>query len=1538
MSIVSKLRVVSVLAFSPLILSISAAPDEKTDTPRTPGTSVDQSNAASRPFTNANQAVAALNLPERRESSGPVFIENRGQFDPRVRFQVKTGSQIAWLTTEGIVFDASRPTLEQSVVPATLRSGGFIDSPALLNSPSPFKGEDAANRIRDRLVFSEDFVKSSCCSKVEGKNPRPGIYNYFQSSDPARWRAKVQGYSEVVYHDLWRGVDLRIYGNGPDLEQEFIIQPGSDLSLVEIAYRGIEKLNVDSDGALEIHTAFGRMRETPPRIYQELAGKRETLNGRFDILTSSSYRFQVDAYKPEYALVVDPTLLYSTFLGGSDGDYAFFAHGFGGFHLGEYAAGIAVDASGNAYVAGFTNSTDFPTTTGAFRVTGTGGFVSKLNTTGSTLIYSTYLGPSISAIAVDSSGRAYVTGANAGQDFPTTANAYQPQCGQLQDMFVTALDPTGSQLAYSTCFGAIAATPAALAVDARGRVFLAGGVPGLVAIAGHVVSSSVPTSSNAFQAINPSNGGAAFVTVIDSTASGASSLVYGTYLGIPPGSGNNGPRGDGATSVTVDAFGKIYVAGYTTDGFPATVGAFQTAHKGDTTCSVPCGTNVCAVVSCHDGFIAKLDPLASTGVSSLIYSTYLGGAGEDAVNGIAVDGAGNAYVTGTNYYADFPVTPGAFQTTGPNPNFSVGCAFVAKLNAGGSALAYSTYIRNSTTFDHSAGNAIRLDSSGDAYIAGITNASDFPVTPDAAQSAKGDPTHDFTDAFLTKLNPTGSGLLYSSYLGGSGNDVANALAIDPTGDVYVTGYTESLTFPITPFAFQPVLNPNPLPQSCFASGCHGGDAFVTKVSLGTSTGLTIASIVPVSGGNAGTVSPQIFGTGLHDGATAKLSCAGQSPIAGANLSVGPGGRFLNTTFDLTATLPGKCDVVVANPDGGSVTLQQAFTVQQGGAPNIRIYVTGVEARRVPPEVPIGPADALIIATASNTGNVDSTGGFISLSSDGQFTLTSASPAGLANATQGSPDDFEVWPSVPIAAGRSQIFTATETTSILPVCASDTSTQAQACFSPLSDCHINNAKYVDCLGRHFGDPADLACLVLEAACAAAPANLAAALGCIIGRVSCTTKEVDTALRCAVDSEDCVRGAPICFSGQLPCRQPSDPNNIMGPLGVGGQRWVEGTQSLSYVVSFNNEPTATVPAQEVVVTQPLGANVNLSTLTLTAITVPNNGADISVPIGTGAFNPAAGVDEFATNVDLRPKQSLLVSVDAKLNPATQTLTWTFTSIDPATGMPPLNPLIGFLPPGAGANVSFSVTPKAGLATGSQVAEQATIIFQGASPMSTPTWTNTIDNAPPASHVSALAATSTCPNFRVSWSGSDIGSGLQGFTVYASDNGGQFKPWLSNTTTAAATYTGSVGHTYSFYSIASDLTGNVEPAKTSGEASTMVASAGPCGPPSLSGQVLSSSRSGTTETVNLQLTNTGFTLAQAVSIKQITARTLSGSGIVTMASPALPAAEGSLAVGASTTVTLTLNVPSTVIRFSLTENGTTSDGAGNTYNYSSAQTLIP
>jgi hypothetical protein len=1432
--------------------------------------------------------------------STAVFIENVGQFDSKVRYQVRIGGQTAWLTTDGVVFDATRPA-EGKNVAATPRRAGLED---LLGLPSMALDHAKPAQTIDRLVFTEDFVRANCCSEIEAKGPRQGVYNYFQSSDPAKWRTNVRGYGEVIYRDVWPGIDLRIYGNGSDLEQEFLVQPGGDLSRVQISYRGIDSIDVAQDGSLEVKTAFGKLRETKPRIYQQISAKQLTVDGEFKLLSKTSYSFEVGSHSLDYALVIDPTLLYSTFLGGSAGNNRYGQNN-------EVAAGIAVDASGNAYVAGSTTSMDFPITPGVFQpssslLNGMGSaFITKLDPSGSKMIYSTYLGWAVSSVkglAVDAGGRSYVTGVTWGSYwghwFPTTSNAFSPGCGST-DVFMTALNSTGDQLVYSTCLGTSIDSnytySGAIAVDSHGRAALAG-----------TAAMTLPTTPNAYQPTFPGTGRSAYVAVFDTTASGSSSLVYATYLG-PSGRDQQAA----AQAVTFDTFGKIYVAGWAQDGFPTTAGAFQTLHGG-----CPLGS------SCQDGFVAKLDPSVS-GSQSLIYSTYLGGVGDDLANAIAVDSSGNAYVTGRtagSYYGSFPITPGAFQTTaGQNGNAS----FVSKINAAGSGLVYSTFLSD---YRSSTGYGIAVDSLGDAYITGQVNGSTFPVTPDAFQSTyikQGNST-DYASAFLAVLHPTGSALLYSSYLGGSQDDVATGIAIDQANDVYLAGHTSSADFPVTGFSVQPVM--------------HGtGDAFVTKFPLGASQTLSVSSLTPTSGGNSGTVSLQIFGTGFHAGAAAKLICS--QSIVGVNVTVGPGGRFLNTTFDLKTAPAGKCDLVVTNPDSTSATLSQAFTIQQGGQANIHISLTGVEARRVSHNVLLGPAATLEVTTITNTGNVDSTGGYISLPLSPPFTLTSASRPGLADGSQGAADDFPFWPSGPIPAGGSQAVTATTATTVATSCGTPP-LGAQACFIP-DDCYVDRAKLKTCMG---------VALVIEAGCeAVSEACLEGVgevspwtfLGCLTATGACSYLNHVAIHHCLNEPgvEVCHSGAPICFSDQLPCVMPGDPNNLAGPPGVGGQRWMTGAQALSYVVSYDNEPSATAPAQQVIVTQPLGPNVNLSSLSLLGITLPNSATSVQVPIPPNSFNPAAGVDEFTTNADLRPTQSLLVSVNAKLNRITRMLTLTFTSIDPSTGLPPFNPLVGFLPAGAGANFSFSVTPSSGLPTGAQVSEQATVVFDGQAPMSTAVWTNMIDNNAPSSRVAALAAAQSTSCFKPQWSGTDTGAGIKDFTILVSDNGGPFTSWLSNTTSSSAVYNGQAGHVYSFYSQAQDQVGNIEAAKSVADAITTVGATASCnGQPSLSGAVASKSAMGTTMTVALQLTNTGAGNAQTLKVNQITFRTLSGTGAVTLAGPTLPITVGSLAAGGSTPVTLTLNVPSTIKQFSITETGTLQDVAAKTYSFSIAQVIIP
>jgi hypothetical protein len=776
--------------------------------------------------------------------------------------------------------------------PNTLRQG-----PVSSANPQG-AGHDPQNL--ERLVFSEEFVGANAAPHIEASGRLPGIYNYFLGKDPKKWVTHVAAYSGVIYRDLWRGIDLRFYRNGADIEQEFEVRPGVDLTSVQVAYNGIEGLKIAKDGTLVIKTAFGELRETKPQIYQEIAGQRVPVEGRFKLITEFAYTFDVKSYQSQYALVIDPTLLYCTYLNGPE------------YQQIDSGSAIAVDSSGNAYVVGRTGSWigyfDFPTTSGALETSPTSGsgctFISKLNASGSALVYSTCLGGSGDvgqAITVDSSGNAYVTGVTSSSDFPTTPGVFQTTFAGTargaSNAFVTKLNPSGSALVYSTYLGGSGGGSlctdggSGIAIDSSGDAY----------VTGWTCSTDFPTTPGAFQTTFPGSAayGAtrAFVTELNPSGS---ALVYSTYLG------GSTPFADRASGIAVDSLGNAYVTGNATSAdFPTTAGAFQNFR--------PSGNST---------FVTKVN---ATG-SALVYSTYLGGSGcswlGDSASGIAVDSSGNAYVTGGAYSIDFPTTPGAFQASHGGPKGCYSSAYITKMNPGGSELVYSTYLGAG----NEAGAGIALDSVGNANVTGYTGSCNFPVTSDAIQASCGGST----DAFFSRLSPEGNGaadLLYSTYLGGSSPDYGYGIAVDATGSAYLTGETYS-NFPVTQGAFQTTIY-------AYAA------AFIAKFGFQLS-GPSIVWIMPNVGGNAGTITPTIVGSGFLPGATMELDCPGLPSIVGTNTTVSGDGTRITATFNLVGVAPDTCNVVVTDPNGATVSQQQAFTVEQGGAADLWVDIVGFD--------------------------------------------------------------------------------------------------------------------------------------------------------------------------------------------------------------------------------------------------------------------------------------------------------------------------------------------------------------------------------------------------------------------------------------------------------------------------------------------------------------------------------------------------------------------------------------------------------------------
>jgi hypothetical protein len=641
---------------------------------------------------------------------------------------------------------------------------GQMDSRAEFLSRGPgyslFLGPTAATLALRRpdghaAVLRMQLVGANATAVGRGEGDLPGRAHYFKGSDPTRWTTDVRTYARVRYAEVYAGVDLVYYGSQRQLEYDFVVGPGSDPAAIGLRFEGAARVEVQ-DGILAVEaTAGGVVRLHPPVAYQTVEGARKDVASRYVLRTGTAggdpskpsfatVGIDVAEYDRSRALVIDPILSYSTFLGGSS------------FDSGH---GIAVDGAGSAYVTGETASPDFPTAAGTTAPSGGSSdvFVAKLSPDGRTLLYSAYLGGSGEdngwAIAVDAAGRAYVTGRTFSSDFPTR-NALQPSnAGGFGDAFVAALDPAGS-LVYSTYLGGAGDDDGrAIAVSANGTAYLTGST----------TSGDFPTA-NALVPASPTGG--AYVTAV--APSGA--LVYSTFL-----SPGGGALGQG---IAVDRFGAVYVAGLVAvDGFP-TVSAVQTTLLG-----------------VSDAFVLKLAP----GASSIVYSTYLGGgtgtfvgpAGTDA-NGLAIDAAGNAYVTGLTSARDFP-TVAALQ---PVLN-GAWDSFVTKVAPNGGALVFSTFLGGGLG---DAAHGIAVDTDGNAYVAGETSSPDFP-TKNAVQPAM----HAIDSAFVTKITPAGA-LAYSSFLGGTFSDIAYAVAADVAGNPYLTGVAQSEDFP-TVNALQPTSTP-----------------------------------------------------------------------------------------------------------------------------------------------------------------------------------------------------------------------------------------------------------------------------------------------------------------------------------------------------------------------------------------------------------------------------------------------------------------------------------------------------------------------------------------------------------------------------------------------------------------------------------------------------------------------------------------------------------------------------------------------------------
>lgn len=671
-----------------------------------------------------------------------VFEKNDGQTAPQVSYLSRSDGYMTFFTPNEIVMDF-RSDSPNTVGPRSMRQKSLAG--------------EASN-----TVIRMQFIGANKHPTIVGQDELASKSNYFIGKDAKNWHKDVPNFAKINYQNLYPGIDMVFYGNHKKLEYDIRVAQGADPHKARFHIDGAKNVSIDKQGNLILAaTKNETIMMHKPHIYQMIEGVKHTVSGKFVVFGKNEVGFNIGNYDKTKTLIIDPALLYSTYLGGSGGDNCGFA--------------IAVDtnpAAPNSYITGYTNSTDFPVL-GAAQSTNKGKgrtvFVTKLNTVTNTLVYSTYLGGSGGndegfGIAIDGVSSAYITGETNSTDFPTV-NPFQAtnNGAKFFSAFVAKLNPEGNALDYSTYLGGTGDNQEGNAIDVDSE--------GFAYVAGETDSFDFPTK-NPFQATNnakprpaPYSPFTAYITKLNTRGN---DLVFSTYLG---GSGGQ----DEINGIAVDPFANdIYVTGETNSKDFPTKDPIQPLPK-------PAG-------DAQTGFIARMTPDGS----GLVFSTYYGGSGgNDYPTSIAFSLANTTiYVAGYTNSSDFPVVNAA-QPTNRGPNFN---GFLVNMNRRGNTVLYSTYLGGSGGNDRI--NAVAVDSAGQAHVTGQTNSTDFPLA-NAIQTTNMGPD---TTAFVSTFRSDGS-LLNSTYLGGSGgNDKGFGIASDTLSSAYITGLTNSSDFPLkSPF-------------------------------------------------------------------------------------------------------------------------------------------------------------------------------------------------------------------------------------------------------------------------------------------------------------------------------------------------------------------------------------------------------------------------------------------------------------------------------------------------------------------------------------------------------------------------------------------------------------------------------------------------------------------------------------------------------------------------------------------------------------------
>lgn len=716
------------------------------------------------------------------------FEPNRGQTDPKVKFLSHAGHRTLWLTND------------EAVLAVGGRSGAH---------PSNRRGAEKSLQANESApaVLHMKFVGANANPRVAGEARQQGTVNYFIGR-PEQWRTKIPVYSRVRYSSLYPGIDLVFYGNNRELEYDLVVSPGSDPGQIKLGISGAENMSIDEDGNLVLKTAAGDVIQQKPRIYQRKGTNLVAVSGDYVIKGNHEVGFRLGSYDRRAAVVIDPVLRYASYLtGGGDED--------------DGGTGIAVDSSNRVVVAGWTCSGSFPGENGPAVPICVSAFVTKLDFTGSTMVFTAFVPGSVLfdnvPLALDAADNIYLAGSTNGNTFgedtfKPTPGAFQGTFGGKTDAWVAKLNSSGTKLIYATFLGGSGdERVGGIDVDSGGNAY----------VAGTTTSKNFPVTAGVFQGEcklnNNGSCASAFVTKLNSDGSRA---LYSSYLG-----GHGTQSGQG---IAVNTSGNAFVVGQTdAKDFPTTAGSAQ---------PVPAGA--------ADAFVAQF----SSSGSHLNFSTFLGGTGADGGTGIALDSAGNVFITGRTQSTNFPVK-NAFQ-----PACSGACSFVSKLNTSG-RLVYSTFLGSGG----GSGTGIAVTGAGDAYATGEPGPN-FPITQNAFQRVQGPQglgNPPGGSIFLTKFSSVGQ-LIYSSYFGGGLN--APRVALDPSTNAYLTGLVSfGGIIPVTPGAFQE------------QRGAEE-DSFVAKVVALCALSTVNRTVTICSPGNGNTVaSPVRIIAGTTDATPVKLT-------------------------------------------------------------------------------------------------------------------------------------------------------------------------------------------------------------------------------------------------------------------------------------------------------------------------------------------------------------------------------------------------------------------------------------------------------------------------------------------------------------------------------------------------------------------------------------------------------------------------------------------------------------------------------------------